>query len=126
MVTMVTILLAAAMTKVIEMIIGALEVAIRVIKGIAIAEQGVVVVIQVVVWVRPADSKVEQEENILVSMNQSLSRYVCLNLISIQINLTTNNRKQSKQPANMICSCSTSNMVFMTPQSLPCSFAQLL
>lgn len=71
-------------------------------------------------------SKAEQEENILVSTNWSLLRYVCLSLVSIRISLTINNGKQSKQPANVICSCSNSNMVFMTPQFPPRSFVRLL
>jgi hypothetical protein len=50
-------------------VIGALEVAIRVIKGVARAEHGVAMVIQAAVCVRAADSKAEQEENILVLMN---------------------------------------------------------
>jgi hypothetical protein len=64
--TVVTILLAATTTKV----IGALEVAIRVIKGVARAEHGVVaMVIQAAVGVRAANSKAEQEEKTLVSTN---------------------------------------------------------
>jgi hypothetical protein len=118
--TAVTILPAATTTEV----IGALEVAIRVIKGVARAEHRVVaMVIQAAVCVRAANSKVDQEEKTPVS---TLLRYVCLNIISVRINLTTNNRKQFKRPASVICSCSTSNMVFMTPQSPPRSFAQLL
>ena len=73
-----TILLAVVTTKMIEMMNGALEVAIRVAKGIARAEQGVVaMIIQAAVCVRAANSKVEQEEKILVLMNWSLLRYVC-------------------------------------------------
>jgi hypothetical protein len=124
MVVAVMILLAVTMTKMIKIIIGGPEVAIRVIKGIARAEQRAVV-IQTVVCIRAADSTVEQEEKILVLMNW-LMRYVCLNIVSIWINLATNTRKQSKQPENMICSCSTSNMVFMTPQSPSRSFVLLL
>jgi hypothetical protein len=80
-------------TKMIDMTIVPLKVAISVIKGIAWAEQGAVaVVIQAAVCVRTADSKAEQEGKIQVSMNWSLSGYVCLNLVSVRI-LTTNIRK---------------------------------
>jgi hypothetical protein len=76
MVAAATILLAETTTKLIKMMIGALKVAI--IKVIAKAEQEVVaMVIQVVVCVRVANSKVEEDEKILVSTNWSLSRYVC-------------------------------------------------
>ena len=67
------------------MMIGALEVAIRAIKEIGRAAQEVVVVIQ---CVRAADCRAQQQEDILVSTNRSLLRYVCLNLVSIRINLT--------------------------------------
>lgn len=62
----VVILLAVTMTEA----IGALGVAIRVIKGVARVDHGVVaMVIQAAVCVRAADSKAEQEEKTLVSMN---------------------------------------------------------
>ena len=64
--TAVMTLLAATTTKVIT----ALEVAIRVIKGVAKAEHGVVtMVIQAVTCIRVANSKVEWEEKTLVLMN---------------------------------------------------------
>jgi hypothetical protein len=50
----------------------------------------------------------------------------CSNLISFRIYLTTNTGKQYKWLANVVYSCSTSNMVNMTPQSWPRSFARLL
>ena len=98
------------------MMIGALEVVTTAIKAIARAEQGVLAVLmRAAVCVRAADSKAEREEKILESMNRSLSRYVCLNLVNVLANRTTNARKQFKRPVNVICSCSTCNLVFMTP-----------
>ena len=60
MVTTATILLAVTTTKMIKMTIRALEVTIRVIKGIARAEQGMVaLLIKAAVCVRAADCKAE-------------------------------------------------------------------
>jgi hypothetical protein len=70
---MATILLAVMTTKMIEMMVGGLEVAIRVIKGVARVEQEVVaMVIQAAVCVRAADFKAEQEEKVLVLTSWSL------------------------------------------------------
>jgi hypothetical protein len=72
-VTTATILLAAAMLKQYEIMVGVLEVAVRVVNGIAGADEGAVAVVtQVKVGARKANCKAGQE----------LSRCICLNLAS--------------------------------------------
>jgi hypothetical protein len=74
------ILLAAITPNMIEMMIGVPEVAIKAIKGAAMAEEGVVAVVipAAVDSTREVNSKAGQEEKILVLMNGTLSKYFAL------------------------------------------------